>query len=54
MQYANDKNKLYALNFCYFGFKVIVATMLEDGLVVGMWFLPGNPYDGHTLDEAID
>lgn len=34
--------------------KVTVATTLKEGLVVGMRLLPGNPYDGHTLDEAIE
>lgn len=37
-----------------FGVKVTVATTLKEGLVVGMRSLPGNPYDGHTLDEAIE
>ena len=34
--------------------KVTVATTLKEGLVVGMRSMPGNPWDGHTLDETIE
>jgi len=37
-----------------FGVKVTVATTLKEGLVVGMRSMPGNPWDGHTLDETIE
>jgi IS5 family transposase len=37
-----------------FGTKVSVATTLDGGFVVGMRALPGNPYDGHTLAEALE
>lgn len=37
-----------------FGTKVSVATTLKGGFVVGMRSLPGNPYDGHTLGEALE
>jgi IS5 family transposase len=37
-----------------FGVKVSVATTLKEGFVVGMRSMPGNPYDGHTLAEAIE
>ena len=37
-----------------FGCKVSVATTLDGGFVVGMRSLPGNPYDGHTLAEALE
>lgn len=37
-----------------FGVKVTLATTLKEGLVVGMLSMPGNPYDGHTLDETIE
>ncbi|TNC69872.1 IS5 family transposase, partial [Rubellimicrobium roseum] len=37
-----------------FGCKVSVATTLQGGFVVGMRSLPGNPYDGHTLVEALE
>jgi hypothetical protein len=37
-----------------FGCKVSLATSLDRGFVVGMRSLPGNPYDGHTLDEALE
>ncbi len=36
-----------------FGTKVSIATTLEGGFVVGMRSMPGNPYDGHTLAEAL-
>ena len=29
-------------------------TTLKKGLVVGARSMPGNPYDGHTLDEALE
>lgn len=67
-QKTKDKNKLYAWHApeveCIskgkartpyeFGIKVTVATTLKEGLVIGMRSLPGNPFDGHTLDEAIE
>ena len=67
-QRPKDKNKLYALhapeveciskgkarNPYEFGVKVTLATTLKEGLVVGMRSMPGNPYDGHTLDETIE
>ena len=37
-----------------FGCKVSVATTLDEGFVVGMRTFPGNPYDGHTLKEALE
>jgi IS5 family transposase len=36
-----------------FGTKVSVATTLNGGFIVGMRLMPGNPYDGHTLAEAL-
>jgi IS5 family transposase len=36
-----------------FGTKVSVATTLAGGSVVGMRSTPGNPYDGHTLADAL-
>lgn len=67
-QKPKDQNKLYSLHApeveCIskgkarrpyeFGVKVTVATTHKEGLVVGMRSLPGNPYDGHTLAEAIE
>lgn len=67
-QQPHDKNKLYAVHApeveCLskgkarsryeFGVKVSVVTTLKEGLVVGARSMPGNPYDGHTLDEAIE
>ena len=37
-----------------FGCKVSVATTHREGFVVGMRAMPGNPYDGHTLREALE
>jgi IS5 family transposase len=37
-----------------FGCKVSVTTTLAEGFVVGLRALPGNPYDGHTLAEALE
>ncbi len=67
-QKVKDKNKLYAFHApeveCIskgkakspyeFGVKVTVATTLEEGLVVGMRSMPGNPWDGHTLAETLE
>ena len=67
-QTRKDKDKLYALHApeveCIakgkartpyeFGVKVSVATTLKEGLVVGMRSMPGNPYDGHTLEETLE
>ena len=67
-QQPRDKRKLYALHApeveCIskgkartpyeFGVKVTIATTLKEGLVLGMRSMPGNPYDGHTLGEAIE
>ncbi|MCA3517332.1 MAG: IS5 family transposase, partial [Rhodobacter sp.] len=36
-----------------FGCKVSVATTLDEGFVVGMRSFPGNPYDGHSLRDAL-
>ena len=67
-QKTKDKNKLYALhapeveciskgkarNPYEFGVKVSVATTLKEGIVVGMRSMPGNPWDGHTLEETLE
>jgi len=67
-QKPRDKRKLYALHEpdvdCIskgkarkryeFGCKVSVATTHREGFVLGMRSLPGNPYDGHTLYEALE
>ncbi len=67
-QKPKDKKKLYSLHEpavdCIskgkahkryeFGTKVSVATTNRGGFVVGMRALSGNPYDGHTLHEALE
>lgn len=37
-----------------FGTKVSLAMTIEEGFVVGMRSRPGNPYDCHTLPEALE
>jgi IS5 family transposase len=67
-QRREDSDKLYALHApeveCIakgkartpyeFGIKVSVAVTAKEGLVVGMRSMPGNPYDGHTLEIALE
>ncbi|RKT98749.1 IS5/IS1182 family transposase [Burkholderia sp. Nafp2/4-1b] len=67
-QKDKNKNKLYALHApeveCIskgkarqpyeFGVKVSITTTHKEGLVVGARSMPGNPYDGHTLAEALE
>ena len=67
-QRRDSKNKLYALHApeveCIvkgkartpyeFGVKTSVAVTAKEGLVVGMRSMPGNPYDGHTVDNQIE
>jgi IS5 family transposase len=67
-QRREDKHKLYALHApeaeCLakgkartpyeFGVKVSVAVTAKEGLVVGMRSMPGNPYDGHTVDSQLE
>lgn len=67
-QKPKDKNKLYALHATEvegiskgkarrpyeFGVKMSIMTMLKEGLVFGTRSMPGNPYDGHTLYEALE
>ena len=37
-----------------FGCKVSITTTLDEGFVVGMRSYAGNPYDGHTLKDALE
>ncbi|MBB5421605.1 hypothetical protein OKW33_006502 [Paraburkholderia atlantica] len=67
-QKPKDKNKLCALHAleveCLskgearkpyeFGVKVSIVTTHREGLVVRMRSMPGNPYDKHTLEEALE
>jgi len=67
-QRRDSKNKLYALHApeveCLakgkartpyeFGVKVSVAVTAKEGLVVGMRSMPGNPYDGHTVESQLE
>ncbi|WP_175981830.1 transposase [Burkholderia sp. BCC1630] len=67
-QKQKDKNKLYALHAPQveypaegkarkpykFGVKETITTTHEEDLVVGARSMPGNPYDGHMLAEALE
>ena len=67
-QQRKDKNKLYSLHApeveCIakgkahkkyeFGCKVSVVTTSKDNFIVGTQAFHGNPYDGHTLNEAME
>ena len=67
-QKRKDKNKLYSLHApeveCIgkgkshkkyeFGVKTSIATTHKSNFVIGIKALPGNPYDGHTLSDALD
>ena len=67
-QKRNDKNKLYSLHEVHvsciakgkihkkyeFGSKVSLVTTSRKGFIVGALNFPGNPYDGHTLQQSID
>jgi IS5 family transposase len=67
-QQPKDKNKLYALHApeveCIgkgkarkpyeFGVKTSIAVTHQSGLIVGARTFPGNPYDGHVLNEQLD
>lgn len=66
-QKVNDKNKVYSMHEpevqCIskgkahkryeFGSKVTIATTNKNNWIVCADALAGNPYDGHTLDDAI-
>ena len=67
-QKPKDKNKIYSLHEpevdCIskgkarvryeFGTKVSVAATINEGFIIGARSMPGNPYDGHTLADALD
>src|ERR1039457_194069 len=67
VQQRDDHHKLYSIHapevVCLakgkphrpyeFGCKVSVSTTARDNWVVGALALPGNPYDGHTLPQAL-
>ena len=66
-QKQNDKNKLYSMQApeveCIgkgkahkkyeFGCKVSLVSTSKDNWIVGVQALHGNPYDGHTLKDAL-
>jgi transposase, IS5 family len=66
-QKREDKNKVYSVHApeveCIskgkahkryeFGVKASITTTNKKGFIIGAMALPGNPFDGHTLKEAI-
>jgi IS5 family transposase len=66
-QQTKDKNKIYSVHApeveCIakgkahkryeFGCKASIATTSADNWIVGAMNLPGRPYDGHTLTDAL-
>jgi IS5 family transposase len=67
-QQRHDKNKLYSLHEPHvaciskgkahkkyeFGNKVSLCVTNKEGFILGAQGLEGNPYDGHTLQGALD
>lgn len=67
-QQIKDKNKLYAMHApeveCIskgkarkpyeFGVKTSIAVTHKSGLMVGARTFPGNPYDGHQLNQQLE
>lgn len=67
-QQRHDKGKVYSVHApeveCIakgkahkpyeFGVKVGVVSTSKESFVVGMKSLPGNPYDGHTLEASLE
>lgn len=67
-QKRKDKNKLYSMHApeveCIgkgkahkryeFGVKASITCTHKNNFIIGANSLPGNPYDGHTLKEALD
>jgi len=67
-QEKESKNKIYSIHApeveCIsngkahkryeFGVKVGMATTSKGNWVVGIQSFPGNPYDGHTLEETLN
>jgi IS5 family transposase len=66
-QQKYDKNKVYSVHApeveCIakgkahkryeFGSKVAMVTSSKDNWILGIQSLPGNPYDGHTLESSL-
>ena len=67
-QKKQDKNKIYSLHEpdvkCIskgkehkkyeFGSKVLITITRNSGVIIGALNIPGNDYNGHTFDAAID
>ena len=67
-QKREDKNKVYSLHepevVCIskgkehkkyeFGSKVSITITQNSGVIIGALNIPGNDYDGHTLDAALE
>ena len=67
-QKRQDKNKVYSLHEPHvqciakgkehkkyeFGSKVSIIVTQNSGVIIGALNIPGNDYDGHTLDAALE
>lgn len=67
-QKRNDKNKVYSIHepdvLCIskgkehkkyeFGSKVSIALTQTTGVIIGALNIPGNQYDGHTLESVLE
>jgi len=66
-QQKYDKDKIYSLHEPHveciakgkahkryeFGTKASIARTRDSGIILGALALPGNPYDGHTIDAVL-
>jgi len=67
LQNKTDKHKIYSLHESHvsciskgkahkpyeFGSKVSISRTRDSGIILGALALPGNPYDGHTVEAAL-
>ena len=67
LQNKTDKHKIYSLHEPHvsciskgkahkpfeFGSKVSISRTRDSGIILGALALPGNPYDGHTVQAAL-
>ena len=67
LQNKTDKHKIYSLHEPHvsciskgkahkpfeFGSKVSISRTRDSGIILGALALPGNPYDGHTVQDAL-
>jgi len=46
-------SKIKAHKSFEFGSKVSISRTRDSGIILGALALPGNPYDGHTIQAAL-